>query len=69
LSIDGSQSRFRRHAVVAHICSLQILPHNAMPLLGRKTISSQLPFPELLPIHFAREATESSVVPFTPFHV
>ncbi len=25
--------------------------------------------PELLPIHFAREATESSVVPFTPFHV
>jgi hypothetical protein len=47
LSIDGGKSRFSRHAVVAHTRSLQILPHKAMPLLGRKTISSRLPDSEL----------------------
>ncbi|HEY6770576.1 MAG TPA: hypothetical protein VI386_38010, partial [Candidatus Sulfotelmatobacter sp.] len=45
LSIDGSKSRFSRHAVVAHIRSLPTLANFAMTLLDRATISSQLPVP------------------------
>ncbi|HEY6768953.1 MAG TPA: hypothetical protein VI386_29720, partial [Candidatus Sulfotelmatobacter sp.] len=47
LSIDGSKSRFSRHAVVAHIRSLPTLANFAMTLLDRATISSQLPVPHL----------------------
>lgn len=45
LSIDAGKSRFSGHAVVAHIHSLPTLANFAMPLLGRSTISSQLPVP------------------------
>ncbi len=43
LSVDRGKSRFRWHAVVVHIRSLPRLANFAMALLGRKTISSQLP--------------------------
>jgi hypothetical protein len=43
LSIDTGKSRFRRHAVVTHTRSLQILLSYAMASLDRTTISSQLP--------------------------